>query len=210
MSDYLELALYLDEDEGELALVTVHLAEGGSFLIPQVTGDLIRSYGSWTVPCLSLGKPSRALIPADTVAYFTATSYADLYGRNEFDSDFDEYLSESSEEFRDSEMELNTLENSTETLYTHQPDQCLGERCTIHNRSNHHMRDFRQYWRGDRGIMERICEHGVGHPDPDDYSVYNGVDDGVHGCDGCCEPIDYTEVAAAANDLVEDLTEELL
>jgi hypothetical protein len=38
--------------------------------------------------------------------------------------------------------------------------------------------------------MERICSHGVGHPDPDDiaFKFENGLDDamGVHGCDGCC------------------------
>lgn len=85
------------------------------------------------------------------------------------------------------------LENSTEVLQCHLPDQCAGERCTIHNRSHHHMRSFQQHWRGDRGIMERICEHGVGHPDPDDYRVYTGADDGVHGCDGCCVAIDFSD-----------------
>jgi hypothetical protein len=205
MSDYLELALYLDEDEGELALVTVHLAEGGSFLIPQVTGDLIRSYGSWMVPCLSLGKPSRALIPADKVAYFTATSYVDLYGRNESDSDFDDG-EQGSDSLGDDELELATLENSDVRLYVHNEAQCFGEVCTIHNRSSHHMRDFRQHWRGDRGIMERTCEHGVGHPDPDDYRIYTGDDHGVHGCDGCCKPLNTREQL----NLVEDLTEELL
>jgi hypothetical protein len=32
--------------------------------------------------------------------------------------------------------------------------------------------------------MERICPHGVGHPDPDDVFAT----DTVHGCDGCCTP----------------------
>ena len=119
MNDYLELALYLDEDEGEQAVVTVHLKSGGSFLIPQVTGDLIRSYGSWTVPCLRLGKPSRALIPANEVAYFTATSYDDLYGLNESDSDFDDH----SVHVRDgcykplnTREQLNLVEDLTEDL----------------------------------------------------------------------------------------------
>jgi len=40
--------------------------------------------------------------------------------------------------------------------------------CTIHSPSNHHMIDLSQYWRADRGFMERICSHGVGHPDPDE------------------------------------------
>jgi hypothetical protein len=34
--------------------------------------------------------------------------------------------------------------------------------------------------------MERICSHGIGHPDPDDISIINGKDDGAHNCDGCC------------------------
>jgi hypothetical protein len=34
--------------------------------------------------------------------------------------------------------------------------------------------------------MERICKHGVGHPDPDDLMILIGHDDGVHGCCGCC------------------------
>lgn len=71
-------------------------------------------------------------------------------------------------------------------LFTHKKDQCLGENCTIHNVSDHHMKDWPQNWRGDRRIMERICEHGIGHPDPDDIRVAAG--DNVHGCDGCCFP----------------------
>ena len=64
---------------------------------------------------------------------------------------------------------------------THTRDKCKGEYCTIHKRSNHSMREFPQHWRGDRGIMERICTHGVGHVDPDEIT-----DDRTHGCDGCC------------------------
>jgi hypothetical protein len=48
------------------------------------------------------------------------------------------------------------------------------------------MRSFRQHWRGDRDMMERICTHGIGHPDPDDFRIRMGFDSGVHGCDGCC------------------------
>jgi hypothetical protein len=36
--------------------------------------------------------------------------------------------------------------------------------------------------------MERICEHGIGHPDPDDRRIRTGEDMGDHGCDGCCTP----------------------
>jgi len=79
-------------------------------------------------------------------------------------------------------------------LRTHGAVHCagpLGENgrpiCCIHNPSNHHMLTWEQNWRGDRGIMERICPcHGVGHPDPDDLRIRTGADPGVHGCGGCC------------------------
>jgi hypothetical protein len=52
------------------------------------------------------------------------------------------------------------------------------------------MRAFPTLWRDDRGIMERTCPHGVGHPDPDDMGFHDRVNpghvEGVHGCDGCC------------------------
>ena len=79
-------------------------------------------------------------------------------------------------------MELVTLENSDEQLYTHPDFACTGQSCTIHNRSNHSMRSFPQHWRTDLAIMERICSHGLGHPDPDEYKLNIR-----HDCDGCCE-----------------------
>lgn len=81
------------------------------------------------------------------------------------------------------------LENSNQVLMNvHSLDECLGDYCTIHNMSDHHMRSWRQHWRADWGFMERICEHGIGHPDPDEYllSIRPGIA-GVHGCDGCCK-----------------------
>lgn len=76
-------------------------------------------------------------------------------------------------------------------LRTHSPTQCSGPNCCIHNPSDHHMRDWPLNWRGDRGLMERMCPHGFGHPDPDDLAHKEriGLDVGVesvHGCDGCC------------------------
>jgi hypothetical protein len=76
------------------------------------------------------------------------------------------------------------LEHSGERLANvHDPAGCAGRACTIHNPSNHHMRAWPQHWRGDRGLVERICPHGVGHPDPDEVAT-----DTTHGCDGCCDP----------------------
>lgn len=89
-----------------------------------------------------------------------------------------------------------TLENSEEVAYCHDEDACDGDVCPIHNRTAHHMRGWPQHWRSDRGLMERICPHGVGHPDPDHMASvkmrYESVAslrywvEGVHGCDGCC------------------------
>jgi hypothetical protein len=69
----------------------------------------------------------------------------------------------------------------------HSKRQCKGRACVVHNPSDHSMRLFPTHWRSDRQIMERICPHGVGHPDPDDlaYRVSIGDDDDRHGCDGC-------------------------
>lgn len=39
-------------------------------------------------------------------------------------------------------------------------------------------------------LMERVCPHGVGHPDPDSLEWLSRIgarDDGVHACDGCCQ-----------------------
>lgn len=88
-------------------------------------------------------------------------------------------------------MELVTLENSEIKIYVHNSSRCIGEYCTIHNRSNHIMRSFPQHWRGDRAIMERICPHGIGHPDPDEYKLKLNNYEGIHGCDGCCVGENY-------------------
>lgn len=70
----------------------------------------------------------------------------------------------------------------------HHPDDCAGEFCVLHNPSWHHMRDWPTLIRTS-GLVERICEHGVGHPDPDSVAYFErkGIEAmDVHGCDGCC------------------------
>jgi hypothetical protein len=67
----------------------------------------------------------------------------------------------------------------------HDPVECAGRYCCIHNPSDHPMRNWEQLWRDDRGLMERVCEHGIGHPDPDDPKSANALER-MHGCDGCC------------------------
>jgi hypothetical protein len=76
-------------------------------------------------------------------------------------------------------------------VHVHNKEQCKGQYCCIHNPSDHHMKDWPTNWRQDRYLMERICPHGIGHPDPDDlaYKERQGRNmkyEGVHGCDGCC------------------------
>lgn len=67
--------------------------------------------------------------------------------------------------------------------WVHSTDKCVGRACPVHNPSDHHMRSFPTHYRADRGITERICPHGVGHPDFDDPTI-----DAVHGCcpGACC------------------------
>lgn len=75
----------------------------------------------------------------------------------------------------------------------HKPERCAGHHCPFHNPSNHHMADWPKNIRYDKsGLTERICPHGIGHPDPDSaaafvqYSREEYID--THGCDGCCRP----------------------
>lgn len=83
--------------------------------------------------------------------------------------------------------ETHTLEHGNQVLKNvHDPSVCAGDPCTIHNMTDHHMRGWPQHWRDDRHIMERICPHGVGHPDPDERSDI----DTTHACDGCCAPLE--------------------
>lgn len=71
----------------------------------------------------------------------------------------------------------------------HDPADCAGRACWVHTPSDHPLKDAPVLFRYDRGIIERTCPHGVGHPDPDDlaYRRSRGAEDtSVHGCDGCC------------------------
>jgi len=77
-----------------------------------------------------------------------------------------------------------------EVLATHGPAICTPP-CAVHKPSNHGMMDWALNWRGDKQIFERICPHGVGHPDPDSVWYVEVVHNqpstiSIHGCDGCC------------------------
>ena len=78
------------------------------------------------------------------------------------------------------EVELITLEHSTKFLRNmHKASVCKGQHCTMHNRSDHHMRSFPQLWQD--YYMWRVCSHGLRHPDPDEINK-----DAQHDCDTCC------------------------
>lgn len=108
------------------------------------------------------------------------------------------------------------LEHSLRQFTVHSQSKCADQDvCSIHNRSDHHMRQWTQDYRNDRDLMERVCPHGIGHPDPDhiagikyfwtpDLEEFYGctLDEyvytqGVHGCDSCCqEKVDTATPAA--------------
>ena len=51
------------------------------------------------------------------------------------------------------------------------------------------MRDWPLVRRPDLPMMERLCPHGIGHPDPDDlaWQAQQGrAHLAAHACDGCC------------------------
>lgn len=67
---------------------------------------------------------------------------------------------------------------------------CDADGCAIHNQSYHHMVDWPTYMRVDKYyLIERICSHGIGHPDPDSLSFFRKKAMGwigIHGCCRCC------------------------
>ena len=75
-------------------------------------------------------------------------------------------------------------------MRVHPESDCEGRGfgCWIHSPTGR-MASRPVHWREDTGSAERICEHGVKHPDFDDsaYRKWAGLRDlDVHSCDGCC------------------------
>ena len=89
-------------------------------------------------------------------------------------------------------MELYDVEQEFwDGMHHHTLEACDGGICPVHNPTDHHMRKWALHWRYDRGIVERYCTHGVGHPDPDMLQSQEdrGLPvDSIHGCCGCCAP----------------------
>lgn len=76
----------------------------------------------------------------------------------------------------------------TDVERLHTRSRCSALHCALHNPSSHHMRHMPQRWHAERKMIERVCDHGVGHPDPDDTTTQR-----THGCDGCCDYTAHTE-----------------
>lgn len=89
-------------------------------------------------------------------------------------------------------------------------DSCAGRGCVVHAPSEHPLRTAKTYWRAmgpfdirSGAFMERICEHGTGHPDPDQIAFWQQLVEAgewtqenldaelIHGCCGCCSGQPY-------------------
>jgi hypothetical protein len=76
----------------------------------------------------------------------------------------------------------------------HAKEDCDGPPCCFHSPSLHPMIEEKMILRTDWGVplIERLCPHGIGHPDPDSVAWLKkktGDDSwSIHGCDGCCQP----------------------
>jgi len=71
-------------------------------------------------------------------------------------------------------------------------DSCRKDGCMVHNPDADWIGNIENWPYSPRadGRMERVCPHGVGHPDPNAARYLEKVAPNlapwVHGCDGCC------------------------
>jgi hypothetical protein len=90
---------------------------------------------------------------------------------------------------------MGVQERGPHVLRVHPASACADdEACVIHKPSDHRMREWPLNWRDDTKVMERLCPHGVGHPDPDATAFGESKGQthyGVHGCDGCCAGVTF-------------------
>lgn len=91
------------------------------------------------------------------------------------------------------------IDGTGKVVRVHKREPGCDISCCIHNPSEHALVGAPLVWREAGAFdikpshMERICVHGVGHPDPDSLAylrrigneeLANGL--AIHGCDGCC------------------------
>jgi hypothetical protein len=79
-----------------------------------------------------------------------------------------------------------------QALEIHAAEVCRGP-CPVHMPTGHHLRCLALHWNVERARFERVCDHGVHHPDPDVIAVVRRDRGGeaagaasMHVCDGCC------------------------
>lgn len=89
-----------------------------------------------------------------------------------------------------------------QSITTHAKENCMGDFCTIHNFSDHHMVKWKQMWDGHTARMFRICKHNVAHVDPDELPTRSRD----HHCDGCCDP--QSQFSQDFEELLKDYEEE--
>lgn len=87
----------------------------------------------------------------------------------------------------DDEPKMFLLAGGQVLTNVHSERLCEGRSygCALHDPRGH-MKDW-PLRMTERGWLERICEHGVGHNDVSDEAFW--AEQGVtvqHGCDGCC------------------------
>lgn len=106
---------------------------------------------------------------------------------------FQEYKLEEIKRIEEERRTHDEWEDSSGRVYrVHKRNlNCELDGCAIHNPSYHPLSDAPQYMRDDKDfLIERVCKHGIGHPDPDSASfIAKTIGDSaiwVHGCDGCC------------------------
>jgi hypothetical protein len=88
---------------------------------------------------------------------------------------------------------IHVLDNPTLVLKAHNPWDCDGALCDVHDRRGEEpWASWPLNWREDYGFMEVVCPHGVGHPTPAQAAFWRRVlpkrydDLMLHGCDDCC------------------------
>lgn len=126
-------------------------------------------------------------------------------------------------------MEIVLLELG-QTIQVHERSQCIGEWCAIHRPMPGPWAQWPRWWREDRGIMERICACGIGHPVAEMYKwayASNRIHLLMHDCCDCqcarqleddntvilylpADRVDPSMVEKLNRKLAPDLREELL
>lgn len=196
-------ALCLDCGQGRWEIKT---ARGTTYVV-DVTAEWIERHPAGTAPLrrdgerlkllgltpVVVGEPLRYAVdlPTEGMTY-TSRQSTDVVSMARVDADGEVSPSRArgGKESEDEAPGLLYLANGVLTN-VHPASACAGQPwgCWVHNPRDHPLASAPIVWRADKQTAERVCPHGVGHPDPQDMA-YNwnvrGRDVSMHGCDGCC------------------------